>query len=226
MLVLAIRALILYVFVFLVVRIMGKRELGQLQPFEFVIAILMADLASTPMSHTGVPIFYGIIPILTLLLAHLVISWLSLKSSAFRKVLCGEPSVVIYEGTINQTMMRRMRYSLSDLMEQLRDNDIFDIREVQIAILETSGRLNVITKPGAKKVTLDDMGIKTQPLNMPYDIIVDGKFDKLNLETSGYTKDEIMKILKTHNINSIKKVFLLTITPDNNVFIQKKEGMP
>lgn len=225
MLVLAIRALILYMFVFLVVRIMGKRELGQLQPFEFVIAILMADLASTPMSHTGVPIFYGIIPILTLLLAHLLISWLMLKSGTLRKIFSGEPSVLIYEGRIVENAMRKLRYSIEDLMEQLRDAGVFDIKEVEYAILETSGRLNVITKPYARQLTLKDMNINAAPSKLSYDLILDGKIDKTVQKDSGYTDENIIQILKSHNIDSVKKVFLLNITSNNEIFLQKKEGV-
>jgi len=225
LLVLAIRALILYMFVFLVVRIMGKRELGQLQPFEFVIAILMADLASTPMSHTGVPIFYGIIPILTLLLAHLLISWLMLKSGTLRKIFSGEPSVLIYEGRIVENAMRKLRYSIEDLMEQLRDAGVFDIKEVEYAILETSGRLNVITKPYARQLTLKDMNINAAPSKLSYDLILDGKIDKTVQKDSGYTDENIIQILKSHNIDSVKKVFLLNITSNNEIFLQKKEGV-
>jgi len=204
---------------------MGKRELGQLQPFEFVIAILMADLASTPMSHTGVPIFYGIIPILTLLLAHLLISWLMLKSGTLRKIFSGEPSVLIYEGRIVENAMRKLRYSIEDLMEQLRDAGVFDIKEVEYAILETSGRLNVITKPYARQLTLKDMNINAAPSKLSYDLILDGKIDKTVQKDSGYTDENIIQILKSHNIDSVKKVFLLNITSNNEIFLQKKEGV-
>ncbi len=138
MLITFLRSIVLYVIILIVMRLMGKREIGQLQPFELVIAILIADLASIPMAEIGIPLENGIIPILGLLVMHLVISVINMKSIRAREIICGKPRILIYRGKINEEALRRERFTLSELEERLRGNNIISLGDVEYAILETS----------------------------------------------------------------------------------------
>jgi uncharacterized membrane protein YcaP (DUF421 family) len=186
MLVTAIRALILFLIVFLAVRLMGKRELGQLQPYEFVIAIMIANLASVPMAEMGIPILNGIVPILTLLFAHIGMTFLSLKSKTAQKIICGMPTIIVSKGTIQEAAMRSSGYSFSDLMEQLRVNGTFSLADVEYVILETSGQISVIPKGQAKPVVARDLQLQAQPDPLPWSIIVDGSVQYDELRKSGH----------------------------------------
>ena len=138
MLLIFLRAIVLYILVLLVMRCMGKREIGQLQPFELAISIMIADLATIPMSELGTPIFYGVVPILALLLMHLLITFINLKSIKFREFICGKPSILIYRGKIDESVMKKENFTINELQERLRGNNIFDLGDVEYAILETS----------------------------------------------------------------------------------------
>ena len=138
MLITFLRAIFLYIVVLIVMRLMGKREIGQMQPFELAISIMIADLAATPMAETGIPISNGIVPILGLLVMHLVISTLNIKSTKAREIICGKPSILIYRGKIDEKTLRKERFTINELEERLRDNNIFNIGDVDYAILETS----------------------------------------------------------------------------------------
>ena len=138
------RAIVLYIIVLIVMRLMGKREIGQLQPFELAIAIMIADLASIPMTETGVPISNGIVPIIGLLVMHLIISTINLKSIRIREIICGKPRILIYRGKIDEVALKKERFTLNELQERLRDKDVFNIGDVEYAILETSGQVTVI----------------------------------------------------------------------------------
>lgn len=150
MLIIFFRAIILYIFILLVMRLMGKREIGQLQPFELAISIMIADLATIPMSDIGVPIFNGIIPILGLLVVHLCITILNLKSSKARAIICGKPAVLVCKGKIDRDVLEKERFTVNELLEKLRENGITDINDVEYAILETSGQVTVIPKSKKK----------------------------------------------------------------------------
>lgn len=132
------RSIVLYIIVLIVMRLMGKREIGQLQPFELAIAIMIADLASIPMTETGIPISNGIVPILGLLLMHLIISVLNIKSIRIREIICGKPSILIYRGKIDEKVLRKERFTINELQERLRNNNVVNISDVEYAILETS----------------------------------------------------------------------------------------
>ena len=134
MLITFLRAIFLYIVVLIVMRLMGKREIGQMQPFELAISIMIADLAATPMAETGIPISNGIVPILGLLVMHLVISTLNIKSTKAREIICGKPSILIYRGKIDEKTLRKERFTINELEERLRDNNIFNIGDVDYAI--------------------------------------------------------------------------------------------
>lgn len=223
MLVMTLRTLILYIIVLIVIRIMGKRELGQLQPFEFVVAILIADLVSVPMSNTGVPIFYGIIPVLTLLIAHLTISQISLKSVWFRNAICGKPSIIISNGEVDESMMRKLRYNLDDLFEQLRENDIFSIEDVEYAILETSGRMSFIPKAKNKSLVLSDIKDSFEKVWIPRNVIIDGIVDNNELYLSGYSIKSLKEKLKQEGYQKTEDIFICTTCKQDRLFIQPKK---
>ena len=138
------RSILIYIFVLIVMRLMGKREIGQLQPFELAIAIMIADLASIPMTDSGIPITNGIISILGLLLMHLVISFLNVKSIKAREIICGKPTILIYRGKIDEKALKKERFTINELEERLRGNNVYNLGDVEYAILETSGQVTVI----------------------------------------------------------------------------------
>lgn len=144
MLIVFLRSIVLYIIVLIVMRLMGKREIGQLQPFELAIAIMIADLAAVPMAETGIPISNGIIPILGLLVMHLIISFLNLKSMKIREILCGKPAILIYRGKIDEKVLKKERFTLNELQERLRSSNVVNLGDVEYAILETSGQVTVI----------------------------------------------------------------------------------
>ena len=156
------RAIVLYIIVLIVMRLMGKREIGQMQPFELAISIMIADLASVPMADTGIPITNGIIPILALLLVQLVISIINLKSINGRKIICGKPSILVYRGKIDEKVMKKEKFTVNELQERLRQNNIFNIGDVEYAILETSGQVTVIPKPEKRNVIVEDLNINPE----------------------------------------------------------------
>ena len=153
------RAIILYIFVLIVMRLMGKREIGQLQPFELAISIMIADLSTVPMADIGIPIFNGIIPILGLLLMHLIISIVNLKSLKAREIICGKPRILIYRGKIDEKALKKERFTINELQERLRGNNIVNISDVEYAILETSGQVTVIQKPEKRNTIPEDFNI-------------------------------------------------------------------
>ena len=140
------RSIIIYVIVLVVMRLMGKREIGQMQPFELAISIMIADLATIPMADIGIPISNGIIPILGLLVMHLIISVINLKSSKIRELICGKPTILIYRGKIDEEKMKKERLTLNELEEKLRSNNVMNLGDVEYAVLETSGDISVISK--------------------------------------------------------------------------------
>lgn len=206
MLVLVIRTLILYLVVVLSLRVMGKRQIGEMQPSELVVAIMISDLASVPMQAIDIPILSGIIPVLTLLVSEVTMSFVSLKSKHARRYITGEPSIVIYKGHINEGELERLRFNLNDLMEQLRISGCPDPCSVQVAVLETNGQLSVIEK---QKGGLEEL---------PYVFVADGDVNDSELKRAGKTRawlDE--KVGK-----DIKNVFIAISSDGRSVHVQKK----
>ena len=196
MLITFIRAIILYIVVLVVMRLMGKREIGQLQPFELAIAIMIADLAAVPMSELGIPLTNGIIPILALLVMYMIISALNMKSIKFRKVISGQPSLLIYRGRIDEKVLRKERITINELQERLRGDNIFNLSDVEYAILETNGEVTVIQKPEKRNIIVEDLNINPEYEGIPYDLVVDGKLMEENLRTIGKDKIWLEKQLK------------------------------
>ena len=216
------RAIVLYIIVLIVMRLMGKREIGQLQPFELAISIMIADLASLPMTETGVPISNGIIPILGLLVMHLVISMLNMKSTKIREIICGKPSILIFRGKIDEEVLKRERFTINELEERLRDNNIFNIGDVEYAVLETSGQVTVIPKPNKRPTTPEDFNIESKYEGIPYDLVVDGKVMYKNLEKLGKNYVWLQKQTEKFGIKP-EEALIVTIDGDNQFFCQPLE---
>lgn len=222
MLLIFIRTILLYSLVLVVMRFMGKREIGQLQPFELAISIMIADLATTPMAEPGTPITYGVIPILSLLVMHLLISTINMKSIKMRGILCGKPSILIYRGRINEQALKKENFTINELQERLRGNNVFNLSDVEFAILETSGQISVITKPGKRIVTLDDMEIEAKYEGIPYDLVIDGKVMLDNLKKISKSREWLNKEVGKFNMKP-EEALIVTIDANSKIFCQKKE---
>ena len=223
MLITFVRAIVLYIIVLGVMRFMGKREIGQLQPFELVISIMIADLASTPMAEIGIPITNGIIPILGLLVMHLIISFLNLKSVKAREILSGKPRILIYRGKIDEKALIRERFTINELEERLRGKDVMNLADVEYAILETNGEISVILKPNKRTVTTEDLKLSPEYEGMSYDLVIDGKVMYENLKKLGKNYKWLEKELKKQSMNP-QSTLVATIDAKGEIFCQKKEG--
>ena len=223
MLITFLRAVILYIVVLIVMRLMGKREIGQLQPFELAIAIMIADLAAVPMSELGIPITNGIIPILALLVIYMIISFLNMKSINFRKIISGQPSLLIYRGKIDEKVLRKERITINELQERLRGEDVFNLSDVEYAILETNGEVTVIQKPEKRNLMPEDLNISPEYEGIPYDLVVDGKVMEENLKAIGRDKVWLEKQLKKFDANT-DNTLIATIDGKGDFFCQKKES--
>ena len=216
------RSIVLYIIVLVVMRLMGKREIGQLQPFELAIAIMIADLASIPMTEIGIPISNGIVPILGLLLMHLIISVINLKSVKAREIICGKPSILIYRGRIDEKVLRKERFTVNELQERLRSSNVVNISDVEYAILETSGQVTVIQKPNKRNTIPEDFNIMPEYEGIPYDLVVDGKIMEDNLQKLGKDYNWLRKEVNKFKINP-QDALLVTIDGRGQMFCREKE---
>lgn len=216
------RSILIYIFVLIVMRLMGKREIGQLQPFELAIAIMIADLASIPMTDSGIPITIGIISILGLLLMHLVISFLNVKSIKAREIICGKPTILIYRGKIDEKALKKERFTINELEERLRGNNIYNLGDVEYAILETSGQVTVIQKPEKRNTIPEDFNIIPDYEGIPYDLVVDGKIMEKNLQAIGKNYQWLKKQVEKFNMKP-EEALIVTYDAKGQIFCQKKE---
>lgn len=218
-----IRSAVLYIIVVLVMRLMGKRQIGELQPFELVITIMIAELAAIPMEDVGVPIFKGLIPIFTLAFLHAVLSILVLKSQKMRRLICGTPVVLIRDGRIQQKEMRHVLINLSDLMEQLRVKDIIDPGDAAYAILETNGQLSVFPKAGKKPATDGDVGASSPPVTLPVPLIMDGRVIRHNLGLLNQNDEWLAQSCQNSGY-TVHNVFFAYMDTQNVLQIIPREG--
>lgn len=216
------RTLILYALVVIVMRIMGKRQIGQLQPFELVVAIMISELAAVPMQNTGIPLVNGIIPILTLLMSQIAISYVSLKSTKARAIICGKPSVLIENGKIVEDEIRKEMYTISDLLEQLRIKNVPDISDVEFAILETNGQLSVIPKSQRRPVNPEDINVMTEYEGLPLTLIIDGEVNSLNLSKAGLNEEWLKSELTKSGVYNFNNVLFASLDTLGNLYIQQK----
>lgn len=221
MLITFVRAIVLYIIVLIVMRLMGKREIGQLQPFELAISIMIADLASIPMTETGVPITKGIIPILGLLVMHLLISVLNMKSVRAREIVCGKPRILIYRGKIDEKALIKERFTINELEERLRINNISSVGDVEYAILETSGNITVIQKPNKRTTIPEDFNIMPDYEGIPYDLVVDGKIMEENLQKIGKNYIWLEKQVEKFGYKP-EEALIVTFDGKGQIFCQKK----
>lgn len=219
-----IKTAIIYFFAMLIMRMMGKRQAGELQPFELIIAVMIAEVAATPMDSPGTPITYGIVPIVILLVLHNGIAYLSLKSEKLRAFFSGKPSIVIYKGIIVRHELKRLSYNLSDLLEQLRGKDVMNLADVHYAVLETNGNLSVMLKPEKRPVTPEDLNLKPQNPGFCYDIVIDGRLKPDNLERLGFKEKDLLQVMSGHKIKRVKDVFLALCDETGQVLVQDYHG--
>ncbi len=223
MVLILVRTIVLYLFVLIVMRGMGKREISQMQPFELAIAIMIADLAATPMAELGIPITYGIIPILGLLFVHILISIINMKSLKLRELICGKPRILIYRGKIDEKALRQENFTINELQERLRGNNITNLSDVEYAILETSGEVTVISKPEKRAVTLEDMNLEAKYQGIPYELVIDGNIMEENLRKIGKNYVWLKKEVEKFGY-SPEEALIVTLDADGEIFCQKKEG--
>ncbi|KAF1084260.1 hypothetical protein SPSYN_02664 [Sporotomaculum syntrophicum] len=222
MLLIIIRTLILYIAVVAVMRIMGKQEIGQLQPFELVVALMIADLAAIPMQDTGIPLLSGIIPIIVLMVAQVALSFISMKSMKARNVICGCPSVVVANGKLVESELRYLRYNINDLLEQLRVKNYPNLADVEFAILETNGQLSVIPKSQKRALQPDDLNINTTYEGIPITLITDGQLNEKNLRKVNLTREWLRTELLKFGVDDFRKVFFASLDTAGQLFYQLK----
>lgn len=216
------RTVILYLILIAVIRLMGKRQIGQMEPSEFVVTMLVANLASIPMQDGGIPIFTGIVPIVTVLGVELILSDLSLRSLRFRKILCGKPVILIENGNILQKNLRKTRVTLDELTGHLREKDVLDLESVQYAILETNGNLSVFPYPKEKPASAKEAGIQVKKQYLPITIISDGKLMHENLKIAKKDTRWVQQVLRD-NRATLKETWLLTVDNGDHVYFCRRE---
>ena len=219
-----IRTVLLYLVLIWVVRLMGKRQIGQMEPSEFVVTMLVANLAAIPMQDGGIPLFSGFVPIVTVLGVELVLSALSMKSVPLRKLLCGKPVILVENGNILQKNLKKTRITLDELTGHLREKDVLDLQAVQYAILETNGNLSVFPYPKEKPASAKEAGIPVKKQYLPVTIVSDGKLLEKNLQKAKKDAAWVRRVLEERQA-SLENTGLLTVDgSDRIVFYRKEEG--
>lgn len=222
MLILFFRAIIIYVLVFAIIRLSGKRQVSDLQPFDLVITLLIADLAANPVSDTSVPLAYGVIPIFALFLVQQLVAFLSLKSERIRGFVCGKPLLLISQGVVQESVLADSRYTLNDLLEQLRDKDVFDISEVDYAILETNGTLSVLKKSEKDQPTREDLKIKVPPTAPAMMLVLDGNVHKRALSEAGRSEEWLNRVVKRMGFDTPKHLLYVSYSAQGDLCAQAK----
>lgn len=223
MIIVFIRGILLYVFVLITIRIMGKGELAEMQPFELVVIIMISELAVLPMENLGAPFIHGLIAISSLLLMQVLISFITLKSETAREIICGKPSILINKGKIDQKELKRLRININDLLEQLRMKNFPSVKDVEFAIMETNGDMSIIPKADKMPVTVGDLNLKTSYEGLPVSVIIDGRIKYDNLREFNLTEDWLESQLKTKGIKSSEEVLFSFIDANKELFVQKKD---
>lgn len=216
------RTLTFYAVLLLLLRIMGKREIAALSPFDLVVTIMIAELAALPMENPDITLLDALVPILTLTLAEIVVSYVTLKSETVRLLLTGTPSIIIRGGEIIESEMRRVRYNLSDLMLQLRLKGVSNIADVEVAILETNGELSVIPKSQRRPLVPADLDVKTDYEGLPLVLVVDGVVNKSNLRQASLDDQWLTARLQERGIESVEEVLLASLDTVGRLFVQRK----
>ena len=218
------RTFILYAAIVVALRLMGKRQIGELEPSELVITILVSELASIPMQDVTVPLFAGLIPIFTLVSLEILVSFLCLKSRRMRRLFNGRPAVIIRGGKFDQQKMRELRLTTDEIIETLRQNNISSPSDLKCAVIEPSGQLSYVLKPAKQPVTAEMLSLTPPGSGLPLIVVSDGKPVPSNLKLLHLEVSDLEKRLKKANVPCMTDVFLMTLDDCGNQFIQRKEG--
>ena len=222
MLIAYLRTIVLYLTLIAVIRLMGKRQIGQMEPSEFVVTMLAANLASIPIQDGAIPLLTGIVPIVTILGIELVLSSLCLRSMGLRRLLCGKPVILIEEGRILQQNLRKTRVTMDELTEALREKDVLDLRSVQYAILETNGKVSVLLHAKDYPASAREAGMQVKPHFLPITIISDGKLLKTNLKLAGRDDTWLDKVLRARDA-TVGSTWLLTVDHNDRILWYPRE---
>lgn len=217
-----IRAVLLYIVIALCLRLMGKRQLGELQPSELVVTILISNIAAIPVEDSSVPMIMGVVPIVTLVCLDVIVSGIMLKSTKMRKLIIGSPRIIISEGKILQNEMKRLRYTVDDLMESMRNEQIFNVSQIHYAIVETTGKINFLLKKDCQPAEKQDVNAGGSTENPPSVIIRDGIRDNEQMRLLGLGEKWLTKTLREKNLSE-KNVFLMTSDKNGKFEIIEKE---
>ena len=217
------RTVVLYLVLITVIRMMGKRQIGQMEPSEFVVTMLVANLASIPMQDEGVPLHSGLVPILTVLGLELLLSAFSLASVKFRRLLCGKPVILIENGKVLQQNLRKTRITMDELTGHLREKDVLEIRKVQYAILETNGNLSVFPFPKYCPPSAKEAGVQVNKQYLPVTIVEDGYLFRENLRLAGKTEVWLDRVLQERGV-TLAETWLLTVDGSDKVEFLQKDG--
>ena len=218
-----IRTIILYILIIAGIRLMGKRQVGELEPSELVLSLIIADLASVPMQDYGIPLLTGVIPILTLLSVTMILSVLTTKSVRFRAVLCGRPSIVIRDGLVDQHEMARNRLTVDELLEELRCKGYTDPAMVKYAVLETNGQLSILPYANQKPPTARQMKVSVEEAGLPLVVVSDGRLLERNLTALGYDRRWLDKRLAERGCSGPEGVFLLLVDENGAIYLARKD---
>ena len=216
------RTIVLYLLLLVVIRLMGKRQVGQMEPSEFVVTMLVANLASIPMQDGGIPLFSGVVPIVTVLGAELVLSALALKNIRLRKLLCGKPVILIENGNILQKNLRKTRITMDELTGHLREKDVLDLRSVQYAILETNGNLSVFPYPKEMPAPARDVGVQVRKQSLPITVVSDGRLMAENLNEAKKDTHWVQRVLQEKEAD-LADTWLLTVDSEDHIIFLRKE---
>ena len=218
-----VRTVILYLLIIAGVRLMGKRQVGELEPSELVLSLIIADLASVPMQDFGIPLLTGVVPILTLLSLTMILSVLTMKSVRFRALLCGRPSVVLRDGRIDQREMARNRLTVDELLEELRCQGYTDLAAVKYAILETNGQLSVLPRAGDQPATARQLKLQTQERGLPRVVVSDGRIQPDQLRALGYDRDWLERQMRKRGCTRVEEVFLMLVDEAGTVYLAPRD---
>ena len=220
-----VRTIVLYFIIMVGIRAMGKRQIGELEPIELVLMLLISDLAAVPMQDFGIPLLNGALPIATLLSLSMLLSFFSMKSIRFRRLVCGNPTTLIKDGVIQQDALRRNRFMLDELLEELRAQSVTDLTTVKYAVLETNGQLSVLLYPDDAPVTPRQLGRPVKDdVFIPVVLINDGRVLRTGLKDKGLDEAWLDRTLRAHGFRSAREVLLLTIDGAGQVLCVGKDG--
>ncbi len=219
MLTLFLRAVFLDLFVLLILRLTGKRQVSDLQPYDLLMTLIIADLASTAITDTDIPLLYSVVPILALYLVQQMIAKLCLKFSPVRRLVCGTPQILILDGVLQEKIMRRTNYTVRDLLDSLRSHDVFDVGEVAYAILETNGTVSVLEKAAFQQPNKTDLNLEPGSAALSHLLILEGKIQKSGLNTLHLTRKHVETMLKKNGL-ALRNVFFAQMNGDGELHVQ------